>query len=117
MRSAVLANARSQVCFQLASEDAIVFARSAGGLEAEDFRRLGRYEVYARLVAGGEVTGFASGRTLAPAPRLSDPAEVRRLSRERYGKPIAEVETEIRRLLGSEESDEGQLGRRPRRQR
>lgn len=115
MRSAVLANARSQVLFQLASEDALAFARSTRDLEAEDFQRLGRYEVYLRLVAVGEVAGFASGRTLPPSSPTSDPAEIRAASRERYGRPIAEVEAEIRRLIEGDQDDPGSLGKRPRR--
>jgi hypothetical protein len=114
MRSAVLANARSQVCFQLASEDAIAFARTTRDLEAEDFQRLGRYEVYLRLVAGGEVTGFASGRTLLPSAPISDPDLVRAVSRERYGRPIGEVEAEIRNLVEGDRDDSEPLGRRPR---
>jgi hypothetical protein len=114
MRSAVLANARSQVLFQLASEDALAFARSTRDLEAEDFQRLGRYEVYLRLVAGGEVTGFASGETLPPSSPISDPAEVRAVSRERYGRPVEDIETEIRRLIEGGTGDEGPLGKRPR---
>jgi hypothetical protein len=115
MRSAVLANARSQVCFQLASEDALAFARATRDLEADDFQRLGRFEVYLRLVAGGEVTGFASGRTLPPQAPISNPAQVRAASRERYGRPIEEVEAEIRRLVEGEREDRGPLGKRPRR--
>jgi hypothetical protein len=114
MRSAVLANARSQVCFQLASEDALAFARSTRDLEAEDFQRLGRYEVYLRLVVGGEVTSFASGRTLPPSPPTSDPAQVRAASRERYGRPVGEIEAEIRRLIEGDTNDQGPLGIRPR---
>jgi hypothetical protein len=114
MRSAVLANARSQVCFQLASEDAIAFARATRDLEADDFQRLGRFEAYLRLVAGGEVTGFASGRTLPPSSPISDPAQVRAASRERYGRPIEEIEAEIRRLIEGDKGDHGPLGKRPR---
>jgi hypothetical protein len=114
MRSAVLANARSQVCFQLASEDAIAFARTTRDLEAEDFQRLSRFEVYLRLVAGGEVTGFASGKTLPPSTVISDPEQVRATSRERYGRPVAEIEAEIRRLIEGDRDDSESLGRRPR---
>ena len=99
LRAAVLANARSRVCFQLAADDAQTMARFSGGqLEPSDFQRLRRYEAYAQLVVGGEVTDFASLRTLPlPAPS-SDPQTVRGLSRQRYGRPVDEVEAEIRQL-------------------
>src|SRR5207253_5973994 len=52
LRAAVLANARSRVCFQLASEDANVFAKFASEkLKPVDFQRLRRFEAYAQLVA------------------------------------------------------------------
>lgn len=116
MRSAVLANARSRVCFQLAAEDAQVMARSANGeLDADDFQQLGLHEVYVRLVVGGRVTGFASGRTLPPPAATSDPAVVREGSRLRYGQPIADVEAEIARLAEGDEPTDGAVGTRPRR--
>ena len=100
LRASVLANARSRVCFQLAADDAQTMTKFAGDdLEPSDFQRLPRFEAYAQLVVGGEVADFASMRTLPlPAP-TSDPAAIRRLSRERYGRPIDEVEAEIRRLV------------------
>jgi hypothetical protein len=117
MRSAVLANARSRVCFQLALEDAQVIARTSGGeLRADDFQQLGLHEVYVRLVVGGEVTGFASGRTLPPPSVSSDPAVVREASRLRYGRPIAEVEAEIAHLAEGDEPSDGPVGTRRRRQ-
>ena len=116
MRSAVLANARSRVCFQLAAEDAQVMARSSNGeLRGDDFQQLRLHEVYVRLVVGGEVTGFASGRTLPPPAVTSDPAAVREASRLRYGQPIADVEAEITRLAEGDEPTDGSVGTRPRR--
>ena len=116
MRSAVLANARSRVCFQLAAEDAQVMARSSNGeLRPDDFQQLRLHEVYVRLVVGGEVTGFASGRTLPPPTVTSDPVAVREASRTRYGQPIADVEAEIARLAEGDEPTDGSVGSRPRR--
>lgn len=113
VRAAVLANARSRVCFQLAGEDAATIARfSAGLLQPIDFQRLRRYEVYVQLVVDGEVTGFASGRTLPLAAPSSEPQAVRETSRLRYGRPVAEVEAEIRKLVEAEPTDDGPVGRR-----
>src|SRR5262249_729259 len=51
LRSAVMANARSRACFQMAADDAQAMARLSGGeLSAEDFQRLRRYEAYVQLV-------------------------------------------------------------------
>jgi hypothetical protein len=117
LKAAVLANARSRVCFQLSGDDAQAIARLAGDLlQASDLQRLHRYEAYAQLVVGGEVTDFASIRTLPlPAP-TSDPAAVREASRLRYGRPVDQVEAEIRKLLEGDPDDAGPLGRRRRSQ-
>jgi Helicase HerA, central domain/Type IV secretion-system coupling protein DNA-binding domain len=116
MRAAVLANARSRVCFQMTAEDARVMARRSNGqLKDDDFQQLGRYEVYVQLVADGEVTGYASGKTLPPAPITGNAVRLREISRQRYGRPIAEVEAEINRIIDLAPPTEEHPGRRARR--
>lgn len=114
LRAAVLANARSRVCFQLAADDAQTMSRLSGGLlDSTDFQRLQRYEAYAQLVVSGEVTRFASLRTLPQPAPTSDARALRAMSRDRFGRPIDQVEAEIRKLI---EGDPGQgdVGRRRR---
>jgi Type IV secretion-system coupling protein DNA-binding domain len=92
MRAAVLANTRSRVCFQLAPDDAVTIARNHPEVTAEDFTSLGRYEIYASLFAAGQVTPYASGRTLPmPAP-TNRAADLRARSRERYGQSLDAIE-------------------------
>lgn len=113
LRAAVLANARSRVCFQLAGEDAQTIARFSGGmLQPSDFQRLRRYEAYAQLVVGGEVTEFASLRTTPLPPASGDPQAIRKSSRERYGRPVDEVEAQIRRLIDGDRENDAPVGRR-----
>jgi hypothetical protein len=115
LRAAVLANARSRVCFQLAGDDAQTIARFSGGLlQPADLQRLRRFDAYAQLVVGGEVTGFASLRTLPLPAASSEPRAIRELSRQRYGRPIAEVEAEIRQLVAGESEDDERLWKRGR---
>jgi hypothetical protein len=103
MRTAVLANARSRVVFQSSHEDAPVLAKGHPELDAEDFTALGQYEVYASLFAAGRVTPYASGRTLAPSqPNVGVVDELRRASRQRYGRPLDEVEAGFATLVGGE---------------
>jgi hypothetical protein len=99
MRTAVLSNVRSRVCFQLAHEDAAVLAKGHPELEPADFTALGRFEVYASLFASGRVTPYASGRTLPPSPPSTDPAALRRASAERYGQDVNAVEAGFAELL------------------
>jgi hypothetical protein len=103
------------VCFQLPADDAQTMARFAGGmLEPRDFQQLRRYEAYAQLVVSGEVTEPASIRTLPLPPQSSDPQRIRESSRRRYGRPLDEVEAEIRALIEGEPDDAGPVGRRRR---
>lgn len=115
VRSAVMANARSRVCFQLAHDDAKLIAGASGELDALDLQELGRYEVYASLVAAGNVTGFASARTLAPATPSSDSGMIRTRSREHFGRDISEIEAELAALVsGNSVDDDKPIGRRRR---
>ncbi len=111
MRSSVLANTRSRVCFQLAPEDAVVIARNHPEVSAEDLTALGRYEVYASLFARGQTSPFASGRTLPPPPVLSDPAQLRAASRQRHGMDVRSIEREFKDLfsLGPATRDPGSI--------
>ncbi len=102
MRSAVLANARSRVCFQLPAEDARAVAATTSRLEPEDVQSLGRYEVYTELLAAGSRQPWCSAGTAAPFPPLTDPAAVRAASRASYGLPAEAVERELQTLFGGE---------------
>jgi hypothetical protein len=115
MRSAVLANARSRVCFQLGSEDARLIASSSAELEAVDLQGLGRFEAYASLVGRGAVTPYASLRTLPPLAPTQSASQLRKLSRERYGRDLAEVESGLAALVsGGADDDDRPIGRRRR---
>ncbi len=115
LRSAVLANARSRACFQLGSEDARLIAATTPDLEPVDLQNLGRYQIYVSLVARGNVTPFASARTLEPVAATSSPVELRSQSRVRYGRDLAEVEANLASLVaGDVADDERPIGRRRR---
>jgi hypothetical protein len=115
VRSAVLANARSRVCFQLGHEDAKLIAGTSGELDALDLQALGRFETYASLVADGNVTPFASARTSKPAEPIIAAASVRARSRERYGCDLATVEAELAALVSAGAVDNDRpVGRRRR---
>ncbi len=96
VREGVLANARSRVIFQVAAADANVLARElAPDVKASDLQALGRFEVVARLTAGGQVMQPVTGST-EPAPAPTGRAEAARLrSRARYGMSRDEVEAAI----------------------
>ncbi len=115
MRSAVLANARSRICFQLSSEDAKTVASTTTELTAADLQALPRYHAYVSLVADGQVTPFASARTMPPPERTSDPQVVRARSQATYGQDISDIETALANLVsGASGDDEKPAGRRRR---
>jgi hypothetical protein len=92
-------NARSRVCFQLQAGDAKEMTAGQSVLAVEDFTRLPAHHVYASLVRANAVQPWASGVTKpAPAPS-SDPADIRRRSRERYGQPAAAIEASFTELV------------------
>ncbi len=116
MRTAVLANARNRVAFQLASDDARTLSSIGGVLEPEDFSSLAVYECYVQLVAGGAVQPWASAKTLPPPMAISDPDAVRTASRANYGMPRSAVDAEIEDIVsGSRRRSGSDLGPRPRR--
>ena len=115
LRSAVMANARSRVCFQLGTEDARLVASGTPEFDAIDLQHLGRYEAYMSLVADGNVTPYASAKTIEPPPPSSDAQMIRDLSRRRYGRDLSEVEAELTILVaGSTNDDERPIGKRRR---
>jgi len=115
LRSAVLANARSRVCFQLGNEDARLIAASSAEIETVDLQSLGRYEAYVSLVAGSNVTPFASARTLEPIKPTSDAQEIRSQSRSHYGRDLESVEAELAALVGGGGApDDSPIGKRRR---
>jgi hypothetical protein len=116
MRSAILANARSRVAFQLAHDDATVLARGHDELAAADFEALGQYEIYASLFANGRVSPYASGKSRALIQRRGSTAPLRAASRARYGRPLDEIEAGFTALLDVPAEDLGPTGRRRRSQ-
>lgn len=99
LRSALLANARTRVCFQLAAEDARVIAGTGGALDAVDFQHLPAFEAYAQIVADGAVQRWCSLRTTPPNEPTSDPHIVRARSNERYATNYVDVDRAITELL------------------
>lgn len=99
VQAAVLANARSRLCFQLPARDAKALATPGTGPEAEDFMSLGAFECYLQLLANDTVQPWCSGKTAPAPPATSDAARLRALSQRRYGRPAQEVDAAIQATL------------------
>lgn len=96
-RDAIMSNARSRVCFQLPSSDARLVARDLGGvLTADDLINLGAYEIMLSAFAGGSTQAPATAVTRPMPPTCSSGAEIRRVSRTRFGVDRGDVDAQIR---------------------
>jgi len=108
LRDAVLNNTKTKVVFQTGSDDARTFANDFGRLVSQaDFQQLRQFEVITRLATEDGISPPVTARTLRPLPREGLAHEVREASRARYGRPVSEVDAEIRARR-----DIGQTGRR-----
>lgn len=99
IRDAVIGNAGTTVVFSLAADDAEFFARQLGDkVTPEAIRALPRYYAYVRL-PGAESQPFLMS-TLPPSSLIKRRAKlIRRLSRERYARPVQEVDSLINSLV------------------
>ena len=88
MREGFDTNARAKFVFALGPKDAADLAKHAPDLTADDFQRLGKYEIYGRVVANGAPTAWFSARTLPPSPVLGEADHIREASRTQYGGTI-----------------------------
>lgn len=113
LRSAMLANARNKLLFTLGPDDARLMARASGGqLDATDFLRLPRYDVYVELSG----LGWYSARTAVPTAATSNADEIRQLSREQFATPVRDIDVTLEQQLGivGRNDDPPLLGRRAR---
>jgi hypothetical protein len=96
LQDATQNNARSTVVFQTSADEARTFARQFGrSVKDEDFLNLRRFEVLMRLATSDGVSTPVSGVTLPPSEPTGFASDVRRLSRQQFARPVAEVEAEI----------------------
>ena len=120
MRAAVMANTRNKIVWGLGGTDAADIAKTAPGLEAQDFMLLPTYHAYANLMQKGASTGWFSMTTAPPPPAKSNASDLYASSQERYGVPASQTDAELVELLhspGFEDhttADEGPIGRSPR---
>ncbi len=99
VKAAVLANARSRVLFTASHDDASVFVKGDDRLTPNDVVGLGRYEVYASLMADRQATPYASAQTLPPPPAVRRADEAQARSREQWGVPAGVVDAELEALV------------------
>lgn len=86
LAEAIDSNARNKLIFRLESaSDAAAMAKLAPGLDAEDFQKLPKHHAYARVVVGGESSGWCTVVTNPPPAPTGLADTIRRRSQEHYG--------------------------------
>ncbi len=108
IREAVLANAGTLVVFRVGPEDAQLLGKEFGTeWRWDNLVNLNPYEIYYKLMQAGKVTDPRQALTLAPPERAGvDQAYKQELiagSRQRYGRPRAQVERKIAHFFGQQE--------------
>jgi hypothetical protein len=102
--AALFGNVGSLISFQVGVQDGEVIAAELGGdLTPRDLLALPRFQAYCRLLIDGHPSRPFSLRTLPPSARFDHvrPHIIRRYSRQRYGRPIAEVERQIKQVVAA----------------
>lgn len=77
-------NARNQITFAASPHDAAALAKTTTLLTKDDFQQLGRFEIYANLVADGAPAGWFSAATLPPGKPQGHDALIRAAYRDRF---------------------------------
>jgi hypothetical protein len=114
MKAAFEANIRNRVAFQLNATDARAMAAGQSVVTPDDFTALPAYSIYAQLMHGNSLQPWASGRTLPPPPKCSDPGDIRARSRRQFGQSLDVVEAEFAAIADSGGTANGPIGRRRR---
>lgn len=104
IRYAVLGNVGTIIAFRLGARDAAALAQEFSPIfEKADFLSLPAYDAYVKLMVDGvSIRPFSCRTYPAPAASSSSKELIIAETRKRYGRPIAEVEQEILKRLGSE---------------
>lgn len=121
LRSTLLSNVQSRLCFRTSTEDAKVLIPLMSGpspvhsLVADDLTHLAAFDAYARLVRGGERCPSVSLHTRPLSSPVNSLTAVQRSSQQRYGQPLDEVERDLLNfsgLGGLETGNDQPIGRR-----
>ncbi len=97
IRDAVFGNVGNMATFRVSTEDAEVLAKlHAPVFEAQDISNIDNFNAYVKMLVNGQPQKSFSLATIAPADGDAAVRDmIKNLSREKFGRPRAEVEAEI----------------------
>lgn len=114
LKASLLANVGSLITFGLAADEAKAVARELPGVSPEQLQHLARFEVAMKLALGpGDVTRPMTGRTLPLDPPTVDPETLRRVSAERFGVTLEDVDASLHQRYGDTAGQPGDEGDAP----
>lgn len=118
LRNAVINNARSRIIFQSSAKEARTWMNEMGRqhVTENDFVRIRKYEAIAQLVTDSGIGTPITLKSLAPLRTTGVDRETVRLSAERYGRDIKDVErrmVEGRQGAGKPKKTPTRVGIRP----
>jgi hypothetical protein len=97
LMSTLMTNTKNKIMFTMSKDDARVMAAELGGrVSDQDLQYLGQFEVIARLMTDQGLSDPLTARTFDYTPSLRSADAVRARSRLNYGRPVDQVEAEIR---------------------
>lgn len=103
LRDAVVTNCRTKIVFGTSASDAALVARELGTAVAPaDVQGLGRFQAIASVALAHTTAPPVTIATRPLGPAHRSPAALRHESAERYGRPRADVEAELRRRYQGE---------------
>jgi len=116
LQDAVISNAVSKVVFGCGPDDARTFARVFGkSVDENHLMSLSQWEVTCQVATGGAVSSPITGFTRDLSRPTGTASKVRQLSRQKYARPVAEVEAEIKQRRTMDIPPQTETKRRPRR--
>lgn len=105
-------NAQSQIAFRLASDDAKSMQSTYGPLTADDLANLPRFTVAAKLMSSQGNAPVVTLKTPTPPKATGAARHAVKYSREKYGRPVMEVEADLlSRHKAPEQKRRPQIGR------
>lgn len=93
LKQAVMTNARTKLAFKVSRDDAAAIAKEMGPLVSpSDIQRLANYELFAQIMTEHGVSPPVTVTTLENKANTGKEYQIRRDSREQYGRPVNVVE-------------------------
>lgn len=99
IKSGIMANCKSKICFNLDATDAKEMSAQAPELMPLDFMSLSRFHIYSNFQSGGKATGWISGKTFPPPEPLRLPVELHAECMTNYGVPGEETEAALIEMM------------------